>query len=97
MKFADNQFWNSCCRVVCDHEFTFSSAMKRNVLGLCFIYGRLLQPACGPEALVNTFVLCSDQRLEFGGKTIAARLVHGIVKKMRHKTTEDYILIGPRS
>ena len=46
-----------------------------------------------PDALVNMSVFCAYLRLEFGGKTILARLVHSLV----NQTPELYfILTGPR-
>ena len=53
-----------------------------------------------PDALVNISVLCTELRLECGGKTTAARFVHSItfyfIFKMGHKTTRT-ILIESRS
>ena len=45
---------------------------------------------CGPDALVNTSVFCTDLRLQYGWKIITATLVSGIVKKRgRHETTRN--------
>ena len=67
-------------KVVSDHGVTFGSAVDpttHNALIVHNMYIRLLTAAktwyhCGLDALVNTSVICTDLKLEFGGKTIAA-------------------------
>ena len=41
---------------------------------------------CGPDAVVNTSVFCAD----FGGKTMAARFVRGVVKQWNTRSPELY-------
>ena len=48
------------------------------------------------DVLVNTSVFSNDLKLESGGKTIAARLVCGIVRN-RTRDHENSISVGPRS
>ena len=42
-----NQSWNSCRKVVCDHEFTFSSATSQSLT----IHGHFLQLKYGAHAV----------------------------------------------
>ena len=44
---------------------------------------------CSPVTLVNMSMFCAKLRLEFHGKTIAARLVRSIMK-MGHETTKTW-------
>ena len=81
---TNNQYWNSCCRVVSDHEVTFGSAIEPTKHSLMYfdhaLYnGHLLHPKYGAPVVqmcLSTH-LCFAQswglNLDFGGKTVAGR------------------------
>ena len=98
---TDNESWNSCCRVVCNHESTFSSAVKptkHNVLWPCTIRGRLLLPKHGVPAVWMHLSTPLSFALTWGLNSVEKQLqaCHGIIKTMGHETPELFS-IGPGS
>ena len=95
----DNQSWNSCCRVVSDHEFTFGSAReptKHCALRSC----RLLQPKDSVPAVrmhLSTRVCFPlTWGLNLVGKQLQACPLHR-KKKSGTRDHQNCILTWPRS